>query len=116
MRSLVTSSVLLALSFSIEGSVLKTRQSDSNGTAKVCIPQRDGSLDARKKEVAYRHDNFLYNISQIGKAAAFPMGKLGEERVALAWDQWQDDRNNITAAIQKDVAEVTKAVKAVSST
>jgi hypothetical protein len=116
MRPLIASSVFLALSLTVESSVLRVRQSDSNGTAKVVIPQKDASLDARKKEVSYRHDNFLYNISQIGNAAAFPMGKLGEDRVALAWDQWLHDRNDITAAIGQDLAEVKKAIVAVSST
>jgi hypothetical protein len=113
MRPLIASSLLLAFSISVEGSVLKVRQSDSNGTAKVSIPQKDLSPDARKNEVSYRHDNFLYNISLIGNAAAFPMGKLGEERVARAWDEWQEDRNAITIAIGQDLAEVKKAIAAV---
>jgi hypothetical protein len=116
MRPLIASSLLLAFTISVDGSVLKVRQSDSNGTAKVTIPQKDSSTDARKKEVSYRHDNFLYNISLIGNAAAFPMGKLGEERVARAWDEWQEDRDNITAAIGQDLAEVKKAIVAVSVT
>jgi hypothetical protein len=85
MRSFISSSILLALCASVEGAALQVRQSDSNGTTKVTIPQKDASLDERKKAVLYRHDNFLYNVSQIGNAAAFPMGKLGEERVAAAW-------------------------------
>ena len=51
----------------------------------------------------------------IGNVATFPMGKIGEERVALAWDQWQVDRNIITADIQKDVAQVKQAIFAVSA-
>ena len=113
MRSLIASSLLLALLVPVEGSVLKLRQSDSNGTAKVTIPQKDAALDARKKEVLYRHDNFLYNVSQIGNAAAFPMGKIGEERVALAWDQWTEDRDIILGLIAKDTAEIKKALVAV---
>jgi len=114
MCSLIAFLLLLALSVSVKGSVLQIRQSDSNGMTKVTIPQKDASLDARKKDVSYRHDNFLYNASLVGNAAAFPMGKLGDERVALAWDQWADDRIHITAAIQQDVAEVKKALIAVS--
>lgn len=114
MPRLALLSLLVACSASANAAVLSTRQSDSNGTGIVIIPQKDSSPDDRKKEVAYRHDNFLYNISQIGNAAAFPMGKLGEERVALAWDQWQDDRNAITVEIQKDIAKVREALVAVS--
>ncbi|KAF2637306.1 Lipoxygenase [Massarina eburnea CBS 473.64] len=112
MRSFVSSSLLLALCVSVEGRSLNVRQSDSNGTAKATVPEKDRSPTKRKQEVSYRHDNFLYNISQIGNAAAFPMGKLGEERVAMAWDQWQVDRNNITVAIGADMTEVKKAIVA----
>ena len=76
--------------------------------------QKAANAQSRKQEVAYRHDNFLYNVSQIGNAAAFPMGKLGEERVAMAWDQWQVDRNLITTQIQKDVLKLKQAIGAVS--
>nr|QCS26860.1 putative manganese lipoxygenase [Didymosphaeria variabile] len=109
-------SFLLACSTSINAAVLNTRQSDSNATTTVTISQRDVDPAARKKEVAYRHDNFLYNVSQIGNAAAFPMGKIGEERVALAWDQWQVDRNIITADIQKDIAQIKQAIIANNGT
>ena len=110
--SSIAPAFLFALS--VNGLHLRPRQSDSNGTAKVTIPQNDAFPDRRKQEVAYRHDNFLYNISLIGKAAAFPMGKLGEERVARAWDQWQHDRGTITVAIEKDLAAVKKALAAVT--
>jgi hypothetical protein len=113
MPRLALISLFLACGTSINAAVLNARQSDSNGTIKVSISQKDADQVARQKEVAYRHDNFLYNVSQVGKAAAFPMGKLGEERVALAWDQWQEDRNLITVDIQKDVAQVKQAVIAV---
>lgn len=113
MPRLALLSLLLACSTSINAAVLNTRQSDSNGTTTVTISQKDADPAARKKEVAYRHDNFLYNISLIGNAAAFPTGKIGEERVALAWDQWQVDRNIITADIQKDVAQIKQAIIAV---
>jgi hypothetical protein len=113
MPRLALISLFLACGTSINAAVLNARQSDSNGTIKVSISQKDADQVARQKEVAYRHDNFLYNVSQVGKAAAFPMGKLGEERVALAWDQWQEDRNLITVDIQKDVAQVKQAIIAV---
>ena len=110
---------LLSLLFAcgtVNAAVLNLRQSDSNGTLPVTIPQKDANAEGRKQEVAYRQENFLYNISQIGNAAAFPMGKLGEERVAMAWDQWQVDRNLITTEIQKDVAKIRQAIVAVGST
>ncbi|KAK7187686.1 hypothetical protein DPSP01_004521 [Paraphaeosphaeria sporulosa] len=116
MPRLALISLVLACSTSINAAVLNTRQSDSNGTSSVTITQKDANPAARKKEVAYRHDNFLYNVSQIGNAAAFPMGKIGEERVSLAWDQWQDDRNIITADIQKDVAQIKQAIIANNGT
>ena len=106
---------LLFASSTINAAVIHTRQSDSNGTLSVRIPQKDANQDGRKEEVKYRRDNFLYNVSQIGNGAAFPMGKIGEERVALAWDQWQEDRNIITADIQKDVAQIKTAIMAVSN-
>ncbi|KAF2451749.1 Lipoxygenase [Karstenula rhodostoma CBS 690.94] len=116
MPRLALFSLFLACSTSINAAVLNTRQSDSNGTHAVTISQKDADPAARKREVAYRHDNFLYNVSQIGNAAAFPMGKIGEERVALAWDQWQVDRNIITADIQKDVAQIKQAIIANNGT
>lgn len=106
--------LLLACTTSVSAAVLNTRQSDSNSTAIVSISQKDADPAGRKKEVEYRHDNFLYNISQIGNAAAFPMGKIGEERVAQAWDEWEVDREIITADIQKDVAKLKQAIVAVS--
>ncbi|KAJ4300838.1 hypothetical protein N0V90_002926 [Kalmusia sp. IMI 367209] len=112
MHRLALLSLILALSGPINAAALNTRQSDSNGTETVSIPQKDAALEDRKQEVAYRHENFLYNISQIGNAAAFPMGKIGEERVAMAWDQWQVDRNIISAAIGADIAEIKKAIAA----
>jgi hypothetical protein len=115
MPRLALISLFLACGTSINGAVLSARQSDSNGTVKASTPQKDANPAARHREVAYRHENFLYNVSQIGKAAAFPMGKIGEERVALAWDQWQEDRNIITVDIQKDVAQVKQAIMAVST-
>ena len=108
---------LLSLLFAcgtVNAAVLNSRQSDSNATLTVSIPQKAANAQSRKQEVAYRHDNFLYNVSQIGNAAAFPMGKLGEERVAMAWDQWQVDRNLITTQIQKDVLKLKQAIGAVS--
>ena len=108
---------LLSLLFAcgtVNAAVLNSRQSDGNGTLAVSIPQKAANAQSRKQEVAYRHDNFLYNVSQIGNAAAFPMGKLGEERVAMAWDQWQVDRNLITTQIQKDVLKLKQAIGAVS--
>lgn len=113
MPRLALLSLLFACGPAINAAVLHTRQSDSNGTIPVSIPQKDIEPDARKEEVKYRHDNFLYNISQIGNAAAFPMGKIGEERVALAWDQWEVDRNIITADIQKDIIKLKQAIAAV---
>lgn len=115
MRGSALFSSLLALSKLADAGSLSARQSDSNGTETVSIPQKDNSPEERRKEVTYRRENFLYNISLIGNAAAFPMGKLGDERVAMAWDQWQVDRNIITAAIVADVAEVKKAIVAVST-
>lgn len=113
MARLALISLLFACS-TINAATIVTRQSDSNGTLAVSVPRKDSNQDNRRKEVQYRHDNFLYNVSQIGNAAAFPMGKLGEERVALAWDQWQVDREIITADIQKDVAKIRAAIIAVS--
>lgn len=114
MARLALISLLLACSTSVNAAVLNTRQSDSNTTASVVVTLKDADQAGRKKEVAYRHDNFLYNVSLIGNAAAFPMGTIGEQRVALAWDQWQIDRNIITADIQKDVAQIREAIVAVS--
>ncbi|PVH93852.1 Lipoxygenase [Periconia macrospinosa] len=116
MPRLALMSLLLACSTSVTAAALHIRQSDSNGTTTVTIPQRDADRAARKKEVAYRHDNFLYNISQIGNAAAFPMGKIGEERVSAAWDQWQIDRDIINGHIQKDVAQIRQAIVANNGT
>lgn len=113
MPRLALLSLLLACG-TVNAAVLNLRQSDSNGTLPVGIPQKADNVESRKQEVAYRHDSFLYNVSQIGNAAAFPMGKLGEERVARAWDQWQVDRNLITNEIQKDVMKLKQAIGAVS--
>ncbi|RYP58013.1 hypothetical protein DL770_010529 [Monosporascus sp. CRB-9-2] len=72
----------------------------------------DSDPEGRAAGVSERQASFGYGPSLIGEAAPFPNGTLGDSRTAYDYSVWEVDRNQIDAAVVKDVEATTAAIQA----
>ncbi|RYP80629.1 hypothetical protein DL769_002374 [Monosporascus sp. CRB-8-3] len=115
MLSLATCAVFSTLSLAVHAAPRRmpawARQLTGD-TSPASIPQNDGDPEGRAAGVAERRAGFGYGPSLIGEAAPFPNGALGDIRTAHDYSVWEVDRNQIDAAVAKDIEATTAAIQA----
>ncbi|RYP50556.1 hypothetical protein DL768_003952 [Monosporascus sp. mg162] len=115
MRSLATYVVFSTLRLMVDAAPHSTSawaRQLAGGTSPANTPQNDSDPEGRAAGVSERRAGFGYGRSLIGEAAPFPNGTLGDNRTAYDYSVWEVDRNQIDAAVAKDVEATTAAIQA----